>query len=389
MVRVKTIDALRALTMFFMIFVNDFWTLKNIPEWLKHTTAEVDGMGFSDIIFPLFLFIVGLSIPLSINVRISNGEKKRKIFKHIIQRSFALIVMGVFMVNYETASEYGMIISKYQWEIIMAISIFLIWINYKKIPYLNSKAEYFLKFLGIIFLIFIAVVYEGSHSGETTWMKTSWWGILGLIGWGYLFNSLIYLLLRNKTNFLFIIFLFLMFMNVQENNFFEEIPAFKLIVGASNHLFVLSGILTSIFLVKSLNNRKENLLLKILFVFSIIFLVYGFAIRPSFHISKIYGSPSWVAICTAINLFSFIILFLLVEKTNFNRFLKPIRAAGTSTLTCYLIPYLVYPLLVLIDFSWPEWMIVGTVGLIKSLLFSLLIIVFVRILEKNNIKLKI
>ena len=30
--RVKTIDALRALTMFFMIFVNDFWTLKNIPE---------------------------------------------------------------------------------------------------------------------------------------------------------------------------------------------------------------------------------------------------------------------------------------------------------------------------------------------------------------------
>ena len=105
-------------------------------------------MGFSDIIFPLFLFIVGLSIPLSINVRISNGEKKRKIFKHIIQRSFALIVMGVFMVNYETASEYGMIISKYQWEIIMAISIFLIWINYKKIPYLNSKAEYFLKFLG-------------------------------------------------------------------------------------------------------------------------------------------------------------------------------------------------------------------------------------------------
>jgi predicted acyltransferase len=220
-------------------------------------------------------------------------------------------------------------------------------------------------------------------------MRTSWWGILGLIGWGYLFNSLIYLLLRNKINFLFIIFLFLMFMNVQENNFFDGIPAFKVIVGASNHLFVLSGILTSIFFVKSLKNRKENLILKILFVFSIIFLVYGLAIRPSFHISKIYGSPSWVAICTAINLFSFIILFLLVEKTNFNRFLKPIKAAGTSTLTCYLIPYLVYPLLVLIDFSWPEWMIAGTVGLVKSLLFSLLIIVFVRILEKNNIKLKI
>ena len=209
--RVKTIDALRALTMFFMIFVNDFWTLKNIPEWLKHTTAEVDGMGFSDIIFPLFLFIVGLSIPLSINVRINNGDENRKIFKHIIQRSFALIVMGVFMVNYESASEYGMIISKYTWEIIMAISIFLIWVNYKKIPYLNNKVEYFLKFTGTILLIFIAAIYEGSHSGETTWMRTSWWGILGLIGWAYLFNGLVYLLLRNKIKFLFIILLTLMF----------------------------------------------------------------------------------------------------------------------------------------------------------------------------------
>jgi len=387
--RVKTIDALRALTMFFMIFVNDFWTLKNVPEWLKHTSAEVDGMGFSDIIFPLFLFIVGLSIPLSINVRIIKREKNIKIFKHIIQRSFALIIMGVFMVNFETASENGMIISKYTWEIIMAISIFLIWINYKKIQSLNNQMEYFLKFIGVILLLFIAIVYEGTHSGETTWMRTSWWGILGLIGWGYLFNSLIYLLFREKTKLLFIIFLILIFMNIQENNFFEGIPPFKVVVGASNHLFVLSGVLTSIFFVKYLKNKQENLFLKVLFVFSIIFLVYGFVIRSSFHISKINGSPSWFAICTAINLFSFIILFLLVEKTNFYSLLKPIRAAGTSTLTCYLIPYLLYPLLAIINFSWPEWITVGKMGLVKSLLFSLIIIAFVRILEKNNIKLRI
>ena len=387
--RVKTIDALRALTMFFMIFVNDFWTLKNVPEWLKHTSAEVDGMGFSDIIFPLFLFIVGLSIPLSINVRIIKREKNIKIFKHIIQRSFALIIMGVFMVNFETASENGMIISKYTWEIIMAISIFLIWINYKKNQSLNNQMEYFLKFIGVILLLFIAIVYEGTHSGETTWMRTSWWGILGLIGWGYLFNSLIYLLFREKTKLLFIIFLILIFMNIQENNFFEGIPPFKVVVGASNHLFVLSGVLTSIFFVKYLKNKQENLFLKVLFVFSIIFLVYGFVIRSSFHISKINGSPSWFAICTAINLFSFIILFLLVEKTNFYSLLKPIRAAGTSTLTCYLIPYLLYPLLAIINFSWPEWITVGKIGLVKSLLFSLIIIAFVRILEKNNIKLRI
>ena len=67
----------------------------------------------------------------------------------------------------------------------------------------------------------------------------------------------------------------------------------------------------------------------------------------------------------------------------------PFVGAGTSTLTCYLIPYLLYPILVLMNFSWPEWMIVGNVGLVKSLLFSFSIIVFVRILEKNNLKLKV
>ena len=54
--RIQTIDYLRAITMLLMIFVNDFWTLKNIPDWLKHAPADFDGMGFSDVIFPLFLF---------------------------------------------------------------------------------------------------------------------------------------------------------------------------------------------------------------------------------------------------------------------------------------------------------------------------------------------
>ena len=89
--------------MLLMIFVNDFWTLKNIPDWLKHAPADFDGMGFSDIIFPLFLFIVGLSIPYAIEARINKGENSQNIFLHILKRSISLIIMGVLMVNYENA----------------------------------------------------------------------------------------------------------------------------------------------------------------------------------------------------------------------------------------------------------------------------------------------
>ena len=57
--RIHSIDVFRALTMLLMIFVNDLWTLKDIPEWLGHKPADVDGIGLADVVFPAFLFIVG------------------------------------------------------------------------------------------------------------------------------------------------------------------------------------------------------------------------------------------------------------------------------------------------------------------------------------------
>jgi len=52
--RLSSIDILRALTMFFMVFVNDLWTLFDVPKWLQHAKASEDYLGFSDIISPLF-----------------------------------------------------------------------------------------------------------------------------------------------------------------------------------------------------------------------------------------------------------------------------------------------------------------------------------------------
>jgi heparan-alpha-glucosaminide N-acetyltransferase len=73
MARLKSIDILRALTMLLMIFVNDLWSLSGIPEWLEHKAANVDGMGLADVVFPAFLFIVGLSVPYAIRARLKKG----------------------------------------------------------------------------------------------------------------------------------------------------------------------------------------------------------------------------------------------------------------------------------------------------------------------------
>ena len=49
--RIGSIDILRAITMLLMIWVNDFFTLIDIPKWLEHASASEDYLGFSDVIF--------------------------------------------------------------------------------------------------------------------------------------------------------------------------------------------------------------------------------------------------------------------------------------------------------------------------------------------------
>src|SRR5688572_15789380 len=100
--RIATIDILRALTMVLMIFVNDLGSLRGIPAWLGHVEQGVDGIGLADVVFPAFLFIVGLSLPFAIDNRRKKGDTELQLIMHVLTRTFALLVMGVFLVNGES-----------------------------------------------------------------------------------------------------------------------------------------------------------------------------------------------------------------------------------------------------------------------------------------------
>jgi hypothetical protein len=376
--------------MFLMIFVNDLWSLTAVPKWLQHTTAGEDGMGFSDVIFPLFLFIVGLSIPLAIDARSRKNESRPTIIGHIFNRTLALLVMGLFMVNYEVILQEAMSIDKNIWQILMASGIFLIWMDYQRIPRISQGLISGLKITGIVLLVYLAWVYRGGSAENTEWMKPHWWGILGLIGWAYLLNSLLYLIIGKRVFYWFAGFFILLFMNVQENDFFESLPAFKLVISASNHVLVMAGVLCTVLYLNFKNkDRGINPFLGLVSLMALIFLFYGFLIRPAFPISKILATPSWTAICIGISLLSYAGLYILVDRLCFYHWANPIKPAGTSTLTCYLMPYFIYPAMVLIGFQWPDFLSDGIVGIGKSLLFSLIIILFTGILEKRNIRLRI
>mgnify|MGYP007097294285 CR=1 FL=1 len=62
--RIVSIDIMRGLTLFLMLFVNDLY-VRGVPSWMVHTEADFDGMGLADCVFPGFLFMVGMSVPFA------------------------------------------------------------------------------------------------------------------------------------------------------------------------------------------------------------------------------------------------------------------------------------------------------------------------------------
>ena len=101
--RIQSIDILRGLTILVMMFVNDLAGVKGVPPWMEHIRpSDSDGMTFVDVVFPAFLFIVGISIPFAIGRRLERGERPAKVWGHILARTFGLLVIGFFMVNSET-----------------------------------------------------------------------------------------------------------------------------------------------------------------------------------------------------------------------------------------------------------------------------------------------
>src|SRR6478672_4307429 len=132
LIRLASIDILRALTMVLMIFVNDLGSLKNIPTWLEHVEPGVDGIGLADVVFPAFLFIVGLSLPFAVEGRRKKGDREIQLVKHVLVRTIALLVMGVFLVNGETIDGTATGMQRYVWNTLSCLSFILIWNAYPK-----------------------------------------------------------------------------------------------------------------------------------------------------------------------------------------------------------------------------------------------------------------
>ena len=394
--RIISIDVFRSITMVLMIWVNDFWTINNIPKWLKHAKTGEDYLGFSDVIFPWFLFVLGMSIPFSFENRIKKGEPIFTIWSHIILRTIALVVMGLFHMNMEMYNHDTSYLSKPIYVIISTIAFFMIWNIYpSKLEKKWDIASKAIRLIGVIILIIMFLLFSGKdYEGNDIGFAIHWWGILGLIGWVYLIAASAFIFIRSSIIGSFIAFFICLGLNIISSsgipyNIFSW-QSVNWIPGSGGlQALAFGGIIVSLLLMKSrVNGNIKNLYIT-LFYFATLSLLSGFLLRNYFVLNKNLGTPTWIMISLSTAIFLFIFLHWLTDVKNILSWYKYIKIAGTATLTCYLIPYFVYSFRTITGIVLPEFLRTGIIGLVKSILYSLIIISICWGLKKIKIQLKI
>ena len=388
MKRIASIDIFRALTMLMMLFVNDFAGMSGIPHWMHHAKTMEDMMGFSDLVFPAFLFCVGLSIPFAIGTRYQKGATQVSILGHILGRTLALVVMGIFSMNLRSV-EGGL--SHPVLTLLAVASYFLIWNDYPR----NREGRKpvwtrILQVLGIAILVAM-VIYKDLHGMP---FRHAWWGILGLIGWAYLPCALAYLFLRGDFNKVTVFWLLTLLLCILNST--KAIPADfssrTLILGFwpggwTHPAICATGMFTAMLLIR-FGDKPRNLFA----IYVSLFIALGLLTllcHRFWIISKNLSTPTWAFFSLSLSVAFFTLLWWLCDLKGYTAWARIIKPAGTATLTCYIIPSIWYETQDLLGLSWPAALTDGLPGLVKAMAFAFVIIGLTWLFEKLHVKLKL
>jgi predicted acyltransferase len=391
-VRISSIDIMRGLTLLLMLFVNDL-NMKVAPAWLGHTKADFDGMGLADWVFPGFLFIVGMAIPFALSNRLKKGDPEVRISLHILTRTLSLLIIGVLMLNTGRVNPELTGMSKDLWALMMYVAVFFVWNDYpiKSDRYLKT----ILQLIGVLALALLAIRFRSGQTDNPGWMITGWWGILGLIGWGYLTGAFTWLFCRDSILKILFVTLFFFLLNILSGlhllGFLDPVkPVFGILLEGNVPFIVLTGVLAGVMLRNHKTSEPGSIITPFL-VIGIMSIIIGFILRNWFIISKIHATPSWGMICNGISFLVFILIYWLADVKNKTRWASFVKPAGQYSLTTYLAPDILYhaiwmtgiPLLLYKQSAEP------LVAVFGSLAWALLMVGLTAMLARINIKLRL
>ena len=391
--RIQSIDIFRGLTIFLMVFVNELAGISDIPAWMKHIPPDVDGMTIVDVVFPAFLFIVGMAIPLAVGKRLDQGGSRWHFWLHVCTRILALLILGVYMVNSAEMSIADTKIPKRWWSAILYISAILIWNKYPSTEN-GSKRRLFvgLRISGVIGLVFLFLVFGKMDGDEVIGMTPSWWGILGLIGWAYGLAIGLFMLVQRNMRYLVIVFgLLIVLILYLRGDYSSDVSIVECLAGQTGHLvhtlIVLSGMLClSLFYHQDATPNHRRKIMSTLGL-GIVLGIVGYLVEPWGGISKIAATPAWALYSSALCCFAFAVIFWVVDVLKKPKWATFVQPAGKNPLLTYILPPLVYAL---VGYSiYPDMLSSGIPGILRALVFSLFVLALAQGMTRKGIRMQL
>lgn len=313
--RLYSLDALRGFDMFWItggsgIFVS-LATLTGWPflhwwaEQLEHVPWH--GFHFLDIIFPLFLFIAGISFPFSLARRVANNESRKTIYRHVISRGLILVLIGVVYnngVNFDFDKlRYGSVLGRIGLAWMFAALIF---INTK----LTGRIIWFVCLLAGYWLLFI--LFPAHDLGSTDIYSQE----------GNLASFIDRTIMPGR----------LYLGNHDPEGLFSTIPA----IGTA-----LIGMFTGEFLLS--DNLRDKPLKRVLYMLlgAVALIAAGKLWGLAFPINKNLWSSSFVCYVGGLSLLLFSVFYLVIDIWNYRKWAFFFVVIGMNPITIYLVQRIV------------------------------------------------
>src|SRR5258708_9863615 len=392
--RLASVDIFRGLTMVIMIFVNDLASVRGLPWWNYHMKANVDFMTYVDMVYPFFLFAVGVSIALAFRQRLNKNSSLPALWLHVIGRSLSLVVLGLILANAEKGDQARMGMNANAWAV-LALAGAALFLSVHNGVENRSRLDFWLRIFGLgLMTVMLAIFRRTAPDGRAAWIDGSYPEILGLIGYTYLAVSILHIPTRRWLWAPFGWFVALLTFNAfgmaSGSVFIRRLPLYFWPFGNGAMAFItMSGFVPSVIFLGA--HRWQTLRGKTLMAlaFGMATLVAGWFLAP-LGISKIRATPTWslYTVRAAVRLFTALNWICDVKKHTAWAFFT--RPAGANTLLTYLLPDFYYFIIALagvsyfdthLNYGWPV--------AARSAAFTALILALAALLTKSRVGLKL
>jgi heparan-alpha-glucosaminide N-acetyltransferase len=390
--RIASIDIFRGLTVLVMVFVDNLDFVKGLPWWTYHMPRQANGMTYVDMVFPAFLFVMGMSIPLAVARRAAEGDSRGKIWQYILGRSLSLVALGVFIANGPQVDQQHAGISAVSWDLLGFAGIALFWGgSTSSAAAANRALRRVVKYAGLLLLVALAIVFRRtSQDGHVAWFDFSDWEILGLLGWAYLLAGSLYLLFQKNLAALAASLAVLSALNVLSTvgwfAWLKRFPPYVQPFEAGLGSIAMAGLIASLILVGGMLGNGFRTKVFWAVIYAAVLGGTAWALTP-LGVSKLRDTPAWCLYCAAVNTLLLVVLYWAADIKHWTSWAAFAKQAGVNALLAYMLAYVAYfiPFVFRITADGTA----GWYGVMRSLLFAVLVLALTAALTHFKFRLQV